>query len=121
MKRVWAELSPWLDIPMNQRHWQLLCAFALASTPLGFGLGQLARRHHERPEVVASDPEIQLHPLVPDSSSEELLRGGRAVGKNLDADERIVGSLAASEAAAMVAVPAGLGWLASIVLFPPRS
>ena len=104
---------------MNRRHWKLLCAFAIASTPMGFGLGHLARRHCERSEIAASDPESQLHPAVPESSSDEMLRG-RSVGTNLDVGEK-VGGLAASEAAAMVAVPAGLGWLASRVLFPPRS
>ena len=59
MKRVWTGLSPWLDIPMNQRHWKLLCVFAIASTPLGFGLGQLARRRYERLEVPAPERHTQ--------------------------------------------------------------
>ena len=143
MKRLWAGLSPWLDIPMNQRHWKLLCVFAIASTPLGFGLGQLARRRYERLEAPAPErrtereresnrqtvaernreAETQRDTGTVSAPAEALLSGRPAgmVIRRGDTGEKSGRRLAGSEVAAIVMVPAGLGWVASMVFFPPRS
>ena len=112
MKQFWARLSPWLDLPMNQQHWKLLVGFAIASTPMGFGAGHVARQYLDRtpeqptesPMTAGSEPESAQGPP-------SLAARGVAAASGASATETV----------AMVAVPAGLGWMASLVLFPPRS
>ena len=125
---------------MNQRHWKLLCVFAIASTPLGFGLGQLARRRYERLEAPAPERRTEREresnrQTVAERNREaetqrdtgtvsEAPLSGRPAGMVIrrgDTGEKSGRRLAGSEVAAMVMVPAGLGWVASMVLFPPRS
>lgn len=108
MKPFWDRLSPWLDLPMNRQHWKLLCGFTLASAPMGFGLGHFARHYHQ------SDPAA--------------VSARTAASSATTAEE--VSSVAATTAAregsmtstvATFVVPAGVGWMVSLVLFPPRS
>jgi hypothetical protein len=112
MKQFWARLSPWLDLPMNQQHWKLLVGFAIASTPMGFGAGHVARQYLDRtPEQPTESP--MTAGSEPESAQGPPSLAARAVAAASGAS--------ATETVAMVAVPAGLGWMASLVLFPPRS
>ena len=102
MKRFWFGLSPWLDIPMNQRHWRVLCGFAFASTPLGFGLGQLARQRLDCSEPTRKSEQLQTQ--APATSSIE--RGFLDRTGDVHSDAR--GGTGGLSLAAMIVVPAGV-------------